>query len=338
MLTSSSTRQNGCTKCSGQILDVGEELVCSSCGIVTPKEVMEPLSGREPKAIDYTSHSLGSYLGPIEYGYEELFAEGFSKASSSFKYLKTVSDYALEGAPLYSCAKIIERVCEKLALPKAVMAESVSIAREVIGLRKDRGEVTIASVSAFAIINACKRLGVTSSGVREVMRAHLNLGYRVKTSLLIQIAIDSPIRTRARRAEEYVGNVLVHLPKVLIRTGGMPASYTQRLYEAARVALRVVDEPSRGGHNPRGLAATAVYAAEVALAEIEGRKKLFSQREAATCSQVAEYTVREQFVDIFKPQMSSIGEVLKSKMPTSQSRGPSTGKSRLLPLSQAGSS
>ena len=323
MLTS--VREGGCERCSGRIVDVGEELVCSSCGVVTPKEVLETGNGKVPQAIDYTSHSLGSFLGPMEYGYEERFSSGFSRSSSTFKYLKTVSDYSHnEGAPLYTCARIVERVCEKLSLPKVVVAESMSIAREVIGLRRERGELTIASISAFAVINACKRLGTTNVGVREVMRAHWNLGYRVKTSLIIQISIDSPVKTRPRRAEEYLGNVMVRLPMTLIRNGGMPANYTNRLYEAAQVALEQVDVPSRGGHNPRGLAATAVYAAEVALSELEGRKKLFSQREAARCGEVAEYTVREQFVEMFKSRMEALREVLRPKAVVYRSPGQST--------------
>lgn len=332
--TSPSERQDQCVRCSGRIVDVGEELVCSSCGVVTAKEVLEPVRAFGTRAIDYTSHSLGSYLGPMEFGYEEERSRGFSRVNSSFKYLKTVSDFAFnEGAPLYSCGKIVERVCEKLALPRSVVAESMSIARDVMRIRRKRGEVTVASVSAFAIINACKRLGVTSAGVREVMKAHSNLGYRVKTSLLIQLSIDSPVRTRPRKAEEYVGNVLVHLPNALIKNGGMPASYSNKLFEAANLALELVDGPSRGGHNPRGLAATAVYAGEVAMAELEGRRKLFSQREAARCSEVAEYTVREQFVEIFKPRMGSITDHLRPRLEDSRTQTESTGRYPLPPVS-----
>ena len=313
MVMLTSAHEGGCVQCSGRIVDAGEEYVCSSCGIVMAKVVTDSGEDRAPQAIDYTTHSLGSYLGPMDYGFEERFSPGFSKSSSTFKYLKTMSDFAYkDGASLYTCAKLIERVCEKLALPKSVMGESVRISREVMEMRKSRGEVTIPSVSAFAIINACKRLGVTSAGVREVMDAHRNMGYRVKTSVIIQISIDSPVRTRPRRAEEYLGRVLIHLPRVLIKSGGMPAGYSNRLHEAARAALQQVDGPSRGGHNPRALAATAVYAAEVALSESEGRKKVFSQREVAECSEVAEYTVREQYVEMFKSRMGPISQAVRA--------------------------
>ncbi|MGA2198429.1 MAG: hypothetical protein ABSG45_00675 [Nitrososphaerales archaeon] len=282
--------------------------------MVTPKEVVESGEDGARQAIDYTNHSLGSYLGPLEYGYEEIFSKGLSGSPSTFKYLKTISDFSYkEGAGVYTCARLMERVCEKLALPKTVVAESVAIAKGVMQMREGHGEITIAAVSAFAIINACKRLRVTSVGVREIMEVHRNLGYRVKSSVIIQISIDSPIKTRPRRAEEYLGNVMVHLEPLFGADAGAPAGYLNALYEASRVALESVDGPARGGHNPRALAATAVYAGEIALAVAEDRKKMISQREISACVGVAEYTVREQFVEIFRPRMEEIGKSLRSR-------------------------
>ena len=41
--------------------------MCSSCGVVTEKEVLEGYEGKRVQAVDYTNHSLGSFLGPLEY-------------------------------------------------------------------------------------------------------------------------------------------------------------------------------------------------------------------------------------------------------------------------------
>ena len=312
MLTS--PHLEGCALCLGRIVDAGDELVCSSCGMVSSKEVVEGVEDRTPQAMDYTSHSQGSYMGPLEYGCEEIFSKGLSGSPSTYKYLKTISDFSCrDGSGVYSCAKLMERVCEKLELPKSVVGESVAIAKCVIEMRKEHGEITIAAISAFSIINACKRLRVTRVGVREIMEAHTNLGYRVKASVIIRISIDSSVRTGPRMAEEYLGNVLVRLQQSLAGEDGVTAGYSNRLYEAARIALENTDGPSRGGHNPRALAATAVYAGEMALSSSEERKKIISQREIAACVGVAEYTVREQFVEIFRPRMEGIQRSLRSR-------------------------
>jgi transcription initiation factor TFIIIB Brf1 subunit/transcription initiation factor TFIIB len=324
--TRAARRSDDCPQCSGRIIDAGEEFVCSSCGVVTTKEVTDQRTGTTPsvaQATDYAGHSLGSFLGPAEVGYEEIFSKGFSKSPSTFRYLKTISDfsYSREEGSLYACERLIERVCEKLTLPRAVVGEAVSIAKEIIAVRKERGGFTIASVSAFSVITSCKIQGVTCVGVKAVVDTHRDLGYRVKTSTIIQISIDSPIRVAARRPEDYLGTVVARLPGVPLSRGAtLPLGYLNRIHLAAKLALESVDVPSRGGHNPRALAATAVYAAEVALATIEQRKKILSQRDTAACADAAEYTVREQFVEIFKPRIESICGLVRSKEIQSQQR------------------
>ena len=309
----SSVRSDECNQCLGRVVDAGDELVCSTCGTVTPKEVLEEPQERRLTAVDYTSHSLGSFLGPMEYGFEEIFSKGFSKSLSNFKYLKTVSDFSYkEDSSLYNCAKLIERICEKLVLPRMVVGDSISIAKVAMGLRKGHGEITIAAVSAFSIINACKRLRVSRVGVKEIIEAHRNLGYRVKTSVVNEISIDSALRSRPRRAEEYVASVLVQLETARSGHAAATGPRFNELHEAAMLALENVDVPSRGGHNPRALAATAIYAGEVALARAGGRTKAISQKEIAGCIGMAEYTVREQFVEIFRPRMDKIQGSLRT--------------------------
>jgi len=323
---------DGCANCLGRMVDAGEEMVCSSCGSVAVKEVIEVPEDRVkvPEAADYTSHALGSYLGRLDRGRDDAFSKGFSGTPSTYRYLKTISDYSYkDGAGVFSCARLIERVCDRLAIPRTVVGESVSIARSVIGMREDHGEITIAAVSAFSMINACKRLRVTSVGVKEILDAHRNLGYRVKGSVINELALDSTVRTLPRRAEEYVGNVIVHLRRSLgaVEEEKAPLGYFNELHEAARIALECLDGPSRGGHNPRALAATAVYAGEVALAAGARRAKRVSQRQIAKSVGLAEYTVREQFVELFRPRLGAIGGALRSESSPHPERSP--GRARL---------
>jgi transcription initiation factor TFIIIB Brf1 subunit/transcription initiation factor TFIIB len=321
MLTTA--RADRCAQCSGKVIDMGDEMVCSSCGTVLQKMVIEPREDRRPQAIDYTTHALGSYLGPLDYGYEEQFSRGFSKTSSTYRYLKTISDHSYkEGTNIYTCAKLMERICEKLALPSVVMAQSVRISKDVMDMKHKGSGFTIAAISAFSIITACKVCGVTSVGVREVMKAHRALGHRVKPTSIIQMSIDSPVRPMARRAEEYLTRVAAHVPEIPALAGTFSAGYQARLLEVARRVLEIIDSTSRGGHNPCALAATSVYAAEVILARMEERKKRLTQSDLAACADVADYTVREQYGEIFRPRMEdiylAIARASPSRTPTIQ--------------------
>ncbi len=318
MLSSSCLER--CNECSGHIIDVGDEFVCESCGMVTAKEVLEGRKGKMPQALDYTPHALGGYLGPLEHGYEERFSPGFSRASSSFKYLKLISDFAGKGeSSLYSCAKMIDRVCEKLGIPRIVVSQSMVIAKKIFELRRTRNEITVAAISAYSIITACKIEGVTSVGVKEVIEAHRALGRRIKLSSLIQISLDSPIKIRARRAEDYLNRVIAHLSSNLglrrrVEEQNMSETvYYNKLHQVSREALSMVERYEMGGHSPCGLAASAVYAAEVALAHLGSRIRLLTQRDVAECVGIAEYTVREQYGEIFKPVGRELEDTIRDE-------------------------
>jgi len=297
--------------CSGAIVDAGDELVCSSCGAVKEKEMLEGWAGtKRPQAADYTNQGLGGYLGPLVHSQD---ARGFSQSSSTFEYLKKISDFAgRDNSTFYSCVGMIERVCEKLALPSIVACQAVVIAKKLLAVKRCRTDITTAAVSAYAVINACKIERATSVGVREIIEAHRLLGKRVKISALIELSLNSQVRAGARKAEDYIGRVVAQLSSTgtlsseLRARGINPAAYFSRLRQAAETILATVDQPSRGGHSPCTLAATAVYAGETALAKQEYRKRRFSQRHVAACVKVAEYTVREQYGEVFRPLMERI--------------------------------
>ena len=311
MLTSMDLER--CHECSGKMIDAEDELVCTSCGSVGRKEICGAGGKKVPQAIDYTEHALGSYLGPMDYGYLEIFSKGFSKSSSTFRYLKTVSDYACrESSMVYSCARLIERICEKLLIPKSVIGQAMTVARKVIEMRNGRGEFNSASISAFSIITACKIHCVTNSGVREIIEAHRALGHRVKTSTIIQMSIESPIRSRPRKPEEYLGRVVARLSSnTSLRASLKEFAYNEvayhlKLLEIGKRILELIDESVRGGHNPRALAASSIYMAEVLLSKIDSRRKFMTQKDVAECIDIAEYTVREQYGEIFRPRTDEI--------------------------------
>ena len=312
-----------CAYCSGRMVDIDEEIVCSSCGSVRQKEVgADTVGGATAKrayAVDYTNHSLGSFLGRMDCDREESPSKAFAASSSTFRYLKTISDYSpTDEAGVYPCAKLIERICEKLSLPPGVMAQSISVAKGLLVIRKERTGYTIAAISAFSIISACRICVVPSVGVREVVAAHKALGHNVRPSTLIKMGFDSPVKVGAMRAEEYLGRVATRLSEALAKPG-VPPGYQYKLLHLARRALTMLDSSVRGGHSPCALAATSFYAAEIVVSESESRKRFFTQREVATCVGAAEYTVREQFCELFRPRWEEIHQELRFML--SQSHG-----------------
>lgn len=295
-----------CAECRSLLVDVGDELVCQGCGIVTEKEVLE--LGAAPRGVrgPPTSQQLGSYMGSAEMTRKERRSKGLSEGNSTYAYLKLVSDFAgREDGSANACERMIERVSEKLCFPRVVTTEAASIAKKVLGMERHGKRITIAAVSAYSLIAACKLEGVVSASVAEIIEAYAAMGRRVSSSSIIQLSLESPVKTRARRAEEYLSRVMAKLSMDArlmqqVEGEGIPQqAYFNSLRQEAAEVLAGAEGDRKVGHRPCALAATAVYAAEVVLAEREGRKRRLTQKLLAECGDTAEYTVREQYREIF---------------------------------------
>ena len=307
-------------ECAGERLDVGDEFVCRKCGIAREKQVLGQSASRAPAAIDFTGQALGGYLGPPDTGFEERFSRGLAGSTSTYRYLKLVSDYAgREDSTVYGCAKLIERVTEKLALPKVVMAQAVVMAKTLLGPKQCRGDVSTSAVSAYSIVTACRMMGVASANMKEVIEAHRLLGRRVKASSLNRLSLDSPFKAPSMRAEDYLGRVIGRLQSMagptrsLALAGIERAGYFGKLRSQADEVLRATDEVERGGHSPCSLAATAIYAAESELARMESRRKILTQGEVAESGGVAEYTVRDLYGRLFRRHQAPVPLVMSAR-------------------------
>jgi transcription initiation factor TFIIIB Brf1 subunit/transcription initiation factor TFIIB len=302
-----------CTECSTNLIDAGDEFVCPKCGIVDEKEVVEGSCERSVTTSYKGGRGLGSFMGSLEMTRQERFSKGLSKANSTYEYLKAISDFAgRQEGPEFACLKMLERVSEKLGLPSIVLRQASAIAKKIFAVEHHGRRITIAAVSAYSLIAACKIEGITSASVREVITAHADLGRCIRSSSVIQLALESPIRTTPRSPEEYLTRILARLSKnnslcARLKLNGVSQTvFFKQLRENASKILREIDDDARAGRRPCGLAASSVYSAEMLLAVTEGRRRRITQREVASCGDAAEYTIRGQCAQIFKPAVERL--------------------------------
>ena len=315
-----------CPECSQELLDLGDEIVCSSCGLVGSKEVVDSGSSRPPVAADFTKQSLGSYFGPSNSA-GSLASGGLPTSNSTYRYLKTISDFAgRDGGASYDCSKLIERVTEKLGLPRIVMAQAIVIGKKLVPLMDTMRQATVATISAYSIIVACKMEGVATASTKDVLQALSSLGRRVKVSSMIQLSLESGIKIGARRPEDYVSTILAKLSgyeevrKAMEKIREEPSRYMPKLHVLADEILLKIGTDEREGRRPSALAATAIYAAEVMLAEAGQRGRVISQRDVATGGETAEYTIREQYRRLFVPALSNSKLELEQYVPVRTAR------------------
>lgn len=301
-----------CPECGVGLIDAGDELVCPRCGMVDGKQVLG--SGAEStRSLLRPGQPLGSFMGSFDTTSKERSSKGISGSGSTFGYLKTISDSASkESGSASECRKLIERVGEKLNLPRGVFVEASGIAKKVLAAAPPRHRTSPAAVSAYSIIAACRVLGVASVSAREVLEAHADQGHPVTSAAIMRLSMDSPFRTQPRGPSDYVVMVLARLSTLerlaarLRRDGIRPTVYINSLRETAVSLLNLVDGTLTGGRRPSALAASAVYSAELVLSNSEGRKRRLTQRDVSACGDAAEYTVREQCACIFAPAVEEL--------------------------------
>ena len=303
-----------CPECSKRLLDTGDELVCPVCGIASEKQVIEPPLAARPRPRDAVRTPLGSYMGPRFAGAGERTARGITGEEGGYRYLKVVSDSAGRGeGAAVDCARIIERVGEKLGLPGPVLMEAASTANRVLATvhRAARRTLT-APVSAYSLISACRTSGVSAVSPREILATHAALGRRVSYSSVVQLAIDSPVRTYASGPDEYLSRVIGRLSANrrlsdrLARDGVQMPTYLAALRESGKELIALAEQTEMSGKRPCALAAAAVYSAETVLSACEGRNRRLTQRELALCGDTSEYTVRDQCAAIFLPAVRKL--------------------------------
>jgi transcription initiation factor TFIIIB Brf1 subunit/transcription initiation factor TFIIB len=296
-----------CPECSKRYVDAGDELVCPFCGRTKEKEAVQTRAEEVPQGLT-PKQALGSFMGSRGITKEERRSRGIGGSGSRYEYLKVVSDFAgrNEGAPAV-CTRLIERMSEKLFLPRVVCLEAASIARKVFATSHPHRRITIAAASAYALITACKLEGVTSVSVREIMDAHAALGRRVTLSSIIKLTLDSTVKTYTRGPEAYLMRVVARmtmnqrLQDRLARDGINQNAFATSLRLTAQELLQFVNPEARAGRRPSALAGSAVYSAELVLSRCDARRRRLTQRDLAECGDTAEYTIREQCAQIFAP-------------------------------------
>ena len=305
--------ESSCPECLSKLVDAGDELACPRCGLVKEKEALEPRSTVPLPPGHLGKETLGSYMGSKGMTSRERSSRGFSGSNSKYEYLKILSDFAgREEGSEGACERMVERVGEKLFLPKVVLDQAQSIARVVLASGLRRRRVTLAAVSAYALISACKVEGVNSASVREIIGAHVALGRMVSSSSIIQLALESPVRTFARPPQEYLSRVMARLSLIRelsekLRSERVSETvFFHLLRETALEILRCTSAVEMTGKRPCALAASAVYSAELVLSRCESRKKRLTQRELAECGDTAEYTIREQCARIFADSVEKV--------------------------------
>jgi transcription initiation factor TFIIIB Brf1 subunit/transcription initiation factor TFIIB len=275
-----------CPECrEGLVYAGGErgEKVCSYCGIVVSEADRTVEEGFLPLSVS-KKEPLGSYILAHENATVSLNRAKFGWARLNPNILGRET-------ALIQCTMTTDRVAERLSLPKSVAQAANMIARRLLP-HKEACEATIASISAYSLLYACRAAGIAHVSYREILRAYTDGGYRIGKSDLLRIGLESGMPLPHPTLEDLVRATVGRLQSsekvsTRLRKANLdPKEYFTKLLELAKGVAAGTSDLT--GFSPRTVAAGSVYVASQSMLV-----RAFTQREAAETLSMAEYTIRE---------------------------------------------
>ncbi|MDG7006655.1 MAG: hypothetical protein JRN06_00255 [Nitrososphaerota archaeon] len=280
-----------CPECRGHLVEAGEELACTNCGVVarTAKTALDV-----PHASSTTpSRRLGSYMGTKE---DENSHATFN-GTSTVGFAKLLSDNMGVDSAAWECANTIRRVAEKLSLPAFATENAVAVSERMLADSRNgqlgKRRTSVPAISAYSILSACRAAELGYVSPKSIIRAHNDMGHRVTKSALLRIGTESPVPLKPADSAALLRTVMGGLEsnedvlQRLRKKGTEPGPYFRRLLQASQTIIGTM-RALREGCSPRTIAAGSVY-----LASREVEPRAVTQREVAEIVGVAEYTVRE---------------------------------------------
>jgi transcription initiation factor TFIIIB Brf1 subunit/transcription initiation factor TFIIB len=320
-----------CPECGAPTITDGCQLNCSKCGLVL-LEQFYPSSyqlyenspsdfnqGRQYVSLGKTVETvgtLGSYIDycdkksnfvdisgkPLHPSEQELFSRLKTKYSKFARVKNQETNYRI--------MNILSDVIQILHLSQIVRKDAAYYFRKIKTLNdKIRNNISlIAFCIFFAVRNQYHNAPIT---INDISDAFQQLGHRVNPRLILRDGIlykKILHKPKPHRSEDYVNRLIqniVNSPDIVHRLSKKVPNcsikeYRLKLYKQTITVLSKIDIFQRGGRNPFIFAGAAIYCADKLISLKYNTKTVLTQKLASEAMDIAEYSIRDHYVSIFK--------------------------------------
>jgi len=305
-----------CNECRGNIVLNKGVYVCENCGLEVAKHykhyvdssyliTIEGSSGCDARQyVGLGSRSdvvggLGSCIGRGKGGYETDYNKvPISKETATrMRHLDRIYNFR---------ARIREKESEYRVL------KSLNKGVKIL----DKDEITTHPVCMTGALFISVREYDEPITLQEIARTFEELGHRVPVKSVLKVVENLKrlpgVKLKTRRSEAYIPRLvskIVRHPEVVerLKKRRLSASgYQEQLKHHALALLERISREERGGRHPFVFAVSSVYAADLLLEEILGRKHLLTQKMLARITEVAQYSIRDHNTTLFKKCISEL--------------------------------
>jgi transcription initiation factor TFIIIB Brf1 subunit/transcription initiation factor TFIIB len=320
-----------CPECKGSIIINSFEKVCSRCGLVTNKLFKESSfifnkankTGNLSKqyvALGERTDFIGGLGSFIDYENSKYLKDKtgrllppneqklFRRLKKNYAQFLRIKNHETE----YRIFNILNKVSLYLNLNKNIRNNAAYYYKKI--LKNEQKVINNISLIAFCIFHAVrKEYHNAPFTINEIAKAFQNFGHRVNPRLIMRDGIRYKHHLNNESIPHKSEDYLVRLTSQVInhkdlserlekkRSIWMKDEFQNKLLKKCREIL--IDLPlwHRGGRNPFILTGAIIYLADKLLAKEYKLKTVLTQKVISEATKIAEYSIRDHYVNLLKP-------------------------------------
>ncbi|MFX0012374.1 MAG: hypothetical protein ACFE9R_18825, partial [Candidatus Hermodarchaeota archaeon] len=214
---------------------------------------------------------------------------------------------------------ILNKISVFLNLGKNIRNNAAYFYKNII--KNEKKVINNISLIAFCIFYAIRREDPNSSvTINEIANAFQNFGHRVSPRLILRDGIKYKHHLKNESIPHKSEDYLIRLLNQVIshkdiserldkkRVTLSKDEFHNNLLNKCREILKNLPIWQRGGRNPFILTGAIIYLADKLLAKENGSKTVLTQRLISEATNIAEYSIRDHYVNLLKPLFIKNGD------------------------------
>jgi len=249
----------------------------------------------------YLKDKFGKLLPPQE---QKLFR----RLKKNYSQFLRIKNHETE----YRIFNILNKISLHLNLNKNIRNNAAYYYKKII--KYERKVINNISLIAFCIFYAARKETHNAPiTINEISQAFQNFGHRVNPRLILRDGVRYKKyvnkKSKPHQSEDYlirlINDIINHkeLPERLIKKSinWTKEDFQNNLTQKSREILCKLTRWHRGGRNPFILTGAIIYLADKLLAQESNQKSILTQKLISEATNIAEYSIRDHYVNLLKP-------------------------------------
>jgi transcription initiation factor TFIIIB Brf1 subunit/transcription initiation factor TFIIB len=245
----------------------------------------------------------------------------FRRLKKNYTKFLRIKDHERE----YRILNILKKVTAPLDIPKYAIEQSAYLYKKIYQNYNEDSEKEIANnITLIAMcVYISTKLNSLPISIQKISETFKSFGHRVSPRLIMRDKMEymqciKPFILKLMRERKNLCNSQKYLPKMISSvinnlTKERVKKKTKNKYskeqfkkDLTKVSTKVLaffdkHKELKGGKNPQIFTASVIYTANLIIAEILEHKAILTQRMVSQATGVAEYSIRDHYVNAIKP-------------------------------------